>query len=81
MNNAALCLISLSQTYEYVSKELYSFLFVFVSHTRILREGIYWNSKFHNFQSMGLHFTLIEFYIYFCSPTPSLASKKITGTG
>lgn len=77
MNTAGQCLITLSQTYGYLSKQLYSFLVSFIFNTSILPEDMYWNSKFPNFQSKGLHFTLIQFYTYFCSPTPFLASKKI----
>lgn len=74
MNPAGQCLITLNQTNGYSSS--FIFLLSFVFNTGVLPEDMFWNSEFPNVQRKGLHLTLIQFFIYFCSSTPFLASKK-----
>lgn len=79
MNTARQCLITLSQTYGYLSKQLYSFLLFFAFNTGILPEDVYWYSKFPNFQSEVLHFTLIALYLFLFSNSISCKQKNLKG--
>lgn len=69
MNAAGQCLMTLSQTYGYLNKQIYSFLVFFVFNTAIVPEDVL---EFHSPTYRRLFYFVT---IYFCSPFPT--STKI----